>query len=171
MTTVTQAVEPHHGVQLPGPPAPGLCALNSRRAHPRRPSPPLPPPPPPFPHRRTPLTMSAAYIDEDDVPHPGEQLAEDMNEQTRMKYSKGTRTHPRERREKDPPTNPPPPRRPQSRRRNLRHRLPRPHPRHRPPRRYQKDQNLRREARPLNGRDPRDEIPAGAAPRKCHPPH
>lgn len=37
----------------------------------------------------TAAAMSAAYADEDDAPQ-GEQLAEDMNEETRMKYSKGT---------------------------------------------------------------------------------
>lgn len=37
----------------------------------------------------TAAAMSAAYVDEDDAPQ-GEQLAEDMNEETRMKYSKGT---------------------------------------------------------------------------------
>lgn len=34
--------------------------------------------------------MSAPYVDDEDAPQGGEQLAEDMNEQTRMKYSKGT---------------------------------------------------------------------------------
>lgn len=33
--------------------------------------------------------MSATYVDEDDAPQGSEQLAEDMNEETRMKYSKG----------------------------------------------------------------------------------
>lgn len=34
--------------------------------------------------------MSTTYVDEDDAPQASEQLAEDMNEETRMKYSKGT---------------------------------------------------------------------------------